>query len=164
LNVVRIQLPPVSARGDDVKMLLDHFLKTFNARFKKGVRGFSPQAHEALVAYHYPGNVRELRNIVEYAVNICDGDLIHPEHLPAYVMESKIEQEDMAQLVGLQGANEPPVILPGPNDADWETVERRMIMDAMMKAGGRRNKAAAILGWGRSTLWRKLKRYGISSR
>lgn len=164
LNVVRIQLPPVSARGDDVKMLLDHFLKTFNSRFKKGIKGFSSQAHETLLVYRYPGNVRELRNIVEYAVNICDGEMINPEHLPSYVTESPVEPEGMAEPVGILQAHERRILLPGPNDGDWETVERRMIMDAMMKAGGRRNKAAAILGWGRSTLWRKLKRYGISSR
>ena len=89
LNVIRLHLPRLSDRGDDIRMLLDHFLREFNSRFKKKIKSFSTNAHKILLDYYYPGNVRELRNIVEYAVNICDGDQIRPQFLPAYITEPR---------------------------------------------------------------------------
>lgn len=82
LNVVRLHLPPLRERGEDVGFLLHHFLEVYAARFKKNIRGFSTKALRLLLVYGYPGNVRELRNILEYAVMVCQKDLILPVHLP----------------------------------------------------------------------------------
>jgi PAS domain S-box-containing protein len=85
LNAVRLHLPPVRERGEDVQFLLTHFLGIYASKFRKQVLGFSEQAQSLLSAYDYPGNVRELRNMVEYAVMVCPGDLVLPEHLPSHV-------------------------------------------------------------------------------
>jgi PAS domain S-box-containing protein len=86
LGVVRLHLPPLRERGEDVEFLLTHFLARFAARFKKDIKGFSPRALRLLCAHSYPGNVRELRNIVEYAAMICHKDMILPAHLPAHIL------------------------------------------------------------------------------
>ncbi len=174
LNVVRLHLPPLRSRGDDVRLLLDHFLNTFITEFKKPIKGFSAKALRILLDYAYPGNVRELRNIVEYAINVCQEDLIQWKHLPSYVTDVRTREErerekSEEQLVAFPAhieaktAKEPGAEeRAGDLDVDWATVEKRMIMEAMIKAKGRRSKAAALLGWGRSTLWRKMKQYGLA--
>ncbi|GKT08860.1 sigma-54-dependent Fis family transcriptional regulator [Desulforhabdus sp. TSK] len=162
LNVVRLQLPALRERGDDIRLLLDHFLHTYVSQFQKPVQGFSPKALQVLLDYSYPGNVRELKNIVEYALNICQEDLILPKHLPAYLTESRPPYGEPAR-------EEPsPSVLAVPvgdreESLDWAAMERKMILEAMVKAKGRRSKAAELLGWGRSTLWRKMKQYGMDS-
>ena len=85
LNAVRLHLPPVRERGEDVQFLLAHFLNIYAAKFRKQVQGFSEAALGLLSAYSYPGNVRELRNMVEYAAMVCTGEQILPEHLPPHV-------------------------------------------------------------------------------
>ena len=165
LNVVRQHLPPLRDRGDDIRLLLDHFLHHLASQFKKPLKGFSVKALRILRNYTYPGNVRELRNIVEYAVNICQEDQIQPRHLPAYLTEVKMPER------GKETEDVDPTFFPTSattqeskeTDLNWEVMERKMIMEALLKAKGRRNKAASILGWGRSTLWRKMKQYGIAS-
>jgi two-component system, NtrC family, response regulator AtoC len=161
LNVVRLHLPPLKERGDDVRLLLDHFLDAFIATFGKPVKGISPKALRIMMAYPYPGNVRELKNIIEYALNVCQDDLIQPGHLPAYLTDasfrepSKTEEQGETAGLALSGRTA------AGEEVDWTAMERRLIMEALVKAKGRRSKAAGILGWGRSTLWRKMKHYGL---
>ena len=164
LNVIRLHLPPLRTRQGDAQLLLDHFLHSLSTQMGKKMLGLSREALKILLAYHYPGNVRELRNIVEYAVNICSDLQIKPKHLPSYLVEAG--QVNVAAV-----AQDPPTLL-SVNTADsddtrpaslenWPDIEKRMITDALIKTGGRKNKAAVSLGWARSTLWRKMKRYGI---
>ena len=161
LNVVRLQLPPLRERGEDVRLLLDHFLHTFAATFKKPVKGLSAKTLEILSAYSYPGNVRELKNIVEYVLNVCQEDQIQPQHLPAYLTVNRVRAEGPMREPGevTQGSSQ--VTGESRCDPDLATMEHRLIMEALAKTGGRRSKAAGLLGWGRSTLWRKMKQYGI---
>jgi len=161
LNVVRLQLPPLAKRGDDAKMLMDHFLQTFNARFSKKIQGFADEAKQVLLAYPFPGNVRELRNIVEYAVNVCEGNRVQPLHLPAYILEGDQREPDEDLLLGNGAAPSATVHANAHDESTWVDAERKMIIDAMVKAQGRKSVAAERLGWCRSTLWRKLKRHGI---
>lgn len=166
LNVVRIQLPPLRAREDDVRLLMDHFLNTFITRFGKKIEGFSKESLLLLKNYAYPGNVRELRNIIEYAVNISQGPRIEIADLPAYLTESPERFEPVPDTsfnernVEEQGS---PISGQAPFQpgVTWAETEKKLIMDALVRAGGRRSKAADILGWGRSTLWRKMKQYDI---
>ncbi|MEW6111268.1 MAG: sigma 54-interacting transcriptional regulator [Thermodesulfobacteriota bacterium] len=163
LNVLRLHLPSLSERGDDIRMLTSHFLRTFNSRFSKKISKFSDTAEKVLMNHHFPGNVRELRNMVEYAVNLCDGDRILPEHLPDYLTTPRSarnetpEREPEARLQFELQSREI-----GEN-VGWAETERRMILEAMIKAKGNRSKAAKYLGLGRSTLWRKMKQYQILS-
>jgi PAS domain S-box-containing protein len=164
LNVVRVQLPPLREREGDVRLLLDHFLNLLAARLGKKIGGITPKTLDVLTNYDYPGNVRELRNIIEYAVNVCQQTEIDRSHLPAYLT-------DVQEIAADSGVRtETPASPPHPtrdarvlpNEArTWASLERKMIMDALIKTGGHRGRAAAHLGWGRSTLWRKMKRYGI---
>ena len=85
LSILRLDLPPLRQRGEDLPFLLAYFAERFAERFKKSVKGFSPEAMSVLAEYPYPGNVRELRNIVEYAVMTSKTPLILPTNLPVYV-------------------------------------------------------------------------------
>jgi len=163
LNVVRLHLPPLRERRDDILLLLNHFLRLFSRRLGKHIHGFSPGALRILKVYSYPGNVRELRNVVEYAVNVCDVNQIFPRHLPPYLMEpdkglhTSTETTKDSLSIGTSEA-----LLPEITDTDtWSEVERRLILDALVKTKGRRSEAAKLLGWARSTLWRKMKQYNI---
>ncbi len=166
LNVVRLHLPPLRERGEDVRLLSEHFLKTVAAQLRKQPRGFSDRAMTILEQYPYPGNVREMRNIIEYAVNFCQDGRIHPVHLPAYLTapaSSMVETGVQSAEPGGIPAGSPEPVVPASIDTErnWDAVERQMIMAALIKAGGRRTRAAQILGWGRSTLWRKMKYHRI---
>lgn len=163
LNVVRLHIPPLRERKEDIPLLLDHFLRYFSRRFNKDIKGFSSQVLNRLKKYSYPGNVRELKNIVEYSVNVCDTDVILPKHLPPYLSES------YTNLISVPNDNQKTSDYENQrknilsyNAADnWSDIEKRLILDALTKAKGRRNEAAKILGWARSTLWRKMKQYKI---
>jgi len=102
---------------------------------------------------------------VEYSVNICTEDIIQEWHLPAYLFSAKTDFTD-DRLNDREQLDSVDSFLPAgalKENLDWETMEKKMIIDALLKAKGKKGKAAAFLGWGRSTLWRKMKQYGISS-
>jgi two-component system, NtrC family, response regulator AtoC len=165
LNVVRIQLPPLRERENDMRLLADHFLNSLNTKLNKSINGFSNSALSTLNNYPFPGNVRELRNIIEYAMNICPRERIEVDHLPAYLLgvDPAFEEPLSVGLPELPDSRpDPNVHEPESQHRTWSEMERDMILDALSKAQGRREKAAEILGWGRSTLWRKIKKYQIS--
>jgi transcriptional regulator with PAS, ATPase and Fis domain len=93
LSAVRLHLPPLRERGEDVEFLLDHFLREFAAKLKKDIKSFSPKALRVLHGYAYPGNVREIRNIVEYAVMVCQRDVVLPAHLPVHLLMARTAGE-----------------------------------------------------------------------
>lgn len=88
LNIGHLHLPALHERVEDIDFLLHYFLEQFAARFKKDVQGFALDAKKCLTAHTYPGNVRELRNIVEYAVMVCPHRLVSQEYLPAYLLQA----------------------------------------------------------------------------
>ena len=168
LNVIRLRLPPLRERGRDAALIRGHFLREFCERFQKDIRSFSDAAGKLLAAYPYPGNVRELRNIVEYAANFCTGKTIHVHHLPAYLVEAPSVEAPGALLAAGDGTDEDGVAasaaaMAALADKGWEAAEKRMIMEALVRTGGRRGRAAELLGWGRSTMWRKCKRHNIGT-
>lgn len=161
LNVLRLHLPALRERDGDIRLLLDHFLRKLNTDLGKSIKGYTSKAIEILTSYHYPGNVRELRNIVEYAVHICQGKSVKKECLPEYVFSP---QED-SRTVGEEEREQPgagQTQSPGSSGGGWSDIEKEMILDALKETGGNRSKAAKILGWGRTTLWRKLNRYSLN--
>ena len=164
LKVVHFDLPPLRERGRDIGLLLDHFVKIYADRFQKRIREFSQDAQAFLLRYGYPGNVRELRNIVEYATSICQTETVGIEHLPAYVFseadENAREGSGRDSDLPSTGRDGIPARTAGMN---WADIEKRLIIDTLVQANGRRSKAAEILGWGRTTLWRKMKQHGLSS-
>jgi DNA-binding NtrC family response regulator len=162
--VIRLHLPPLRERPGDIQLLIAHFLNRLSSKLGKNKPALSRKALNALMSYSYPGNVRELRNIVEYAVNICDSRKIKYEHLPSYLMEA--ERNDNRGYIRNESARLVPAIESNNRyqpefDKGWSEIEKQMILNALVKAGGRKSKAAQSLGWSRSTLWRKMKQHKI---
>ena len=166
LNVARIHLPPLREREGDVRLLLDHFFNNYQRQVNKTITGFSKTALALLMEYHYEGNIRELKNIVEYAVNVVNTSMIECENLPAYLFDPVDEKLFPQQDQIIPQTDYKTVLSNSKNpgfDADetWSSVQRKMILNALQKANGKKTKAAEILGMGRSTLWRKIKQYKI---
>lgn len=160
LNVVRIHLPPLREREGDLQLLADHFRNALNGKLQKKVQGFSKSVMQILNRYDFPGNVRELKNIVEYAINLCDGKRVEMDHLPAYLSETKssaITESNSLTATGQQVST-----AEGFTGNSWIDAEKHLILETLRKTGGKKSEAANILGWGRSTLWRKMKKYGLS--
>jgi DNA-binding NtrC family response regulator len=145
LNVVRITLPPLRERRDDIQALVSHFLRRFNRRFHRDVRGIAPDALAALTAYTFPGNVRELENLIERA----------------YAMGAR-EQIQLADLPTLSkaAAAAPAVTSPDTVPALGD-VERELILKALAVFKDDKEAAAKALGISRRTIYRRLKEYGV---
>ncbi len=171
LNVVPIQLPPLRARREDVLMIADHVLQTRAARMSKSVKGFSQGSREVLLRYSFPGNVRELENMVERAVALCRPsedvqawDLCGMSSCP-YL--GGPPQDDCGMCgEGLTGKRTTPASRSDVVDslaAAREQFERQYILSALDRTEGSRTMTAKILGLSRKALWEKCKRYGIPS-
>jgi transcriptional regulator with PAS, ATPase and Fis domain len=166
LNVLHIHLPPLREREGDVRYLLDYFLQKFTKALSKTIVGFAPNAMQMLLPYTYPGNIRELSNIVEYSVNICNRKKINLDHLPPYLFDQQLQmtnqspefktEQMMVQHEPLNTKSATAV-----NQESWSDIERQMIVETLMEYGGNRTKVANSLGWGRMKLWRKMKKYGL---
>jgi PAS domain S-box-containing protein len=141
LNVVRLELPPLAERREDVPILVDHFLKRFNVRMNKHIGSISPEVMQLFMRYDFPGNIRELENAMENAFVLCSGTQIREEHLP---------QEFLSRALSA-----PPQLSSGRDML--KTAERQTLLKMLEKHGGNRKKTAAALGISPVTLWRKLK-------
>jgi len=148
IDVIRVEVPPLRARGNDVLLLAQHFLERFAARAGKRVVGLSGTAASKLLDYRWPGNVRELQNCMERAVALTAYDQITVEDLPERVRDFKPSHVIVA-------AEDPSELVP------MEVVERRYLRRVLEAVGGNKTLAAKVLGFDRTTLYRKLERYGI---
>ncbi len=164
LNVLRLQVPCLREREGDVPLLLDYFLKRISAGLGRNIQGYAPRTLRILLDYPFPGNVRELKNIAEYCAHLCHDTQVQPEHLPAYLTEARVETPgfcDNGGTIGDDAAESASNGRPSREPERWSEVEARMIRQALVKARGHRGRAAAMVGCARSTLWRKIKHYGI---
>jgi two-component system response regulator AtoC len=153
LKVFQISLPPLRQRKDDIPLLVAQALRRANAGLDRNIRGLSAIAMRQLMAYNWPGNVRELGATVEAAAIRCDGDLIEPSHLPQEVRASG----DAGLGPPTEGGRE---IRYRPQPPE---LEREAILAALEASGGNRTRAAKLLGMGRTTLYQKMKEYGIAT-
>jgi two-component system NtrC family response regulator len=147
INVVTIALPALRERRLDLPLLIDHFLRTLAAKNGKAIRGLTREAREALLRYDYPGNVRELENVIERAVVLTRDEVIALGDLPLTLQDPSPEPE------------------PGTNGglfAAVEGLERRMILEALGRAGGVQTRAAERLGISERVLRYKLRKYGLA--
>jgi two-component system response regulator HydG len=150
INVIRIDLPPLRGRGDDVLLLAQRLVKPIAAAANKNVTGIAAPAAEKLLAYSWPGNVRELRNCIERAVALTRFEEITVADLPEPIQDYRrsrlvLDLDDPGAL--------PPL----------SEVERRYILRVLEAVGGHRTRAAQVLGLDRKTLYRKLERYGVGN-
>lgn len=148
LAVVKVELPPLRERREDIPYLVDHFIRRFNSRRGKNIVSVSPRVMKILMNHEFPGNVRELENIIEYGFVVCHGSVIEPGHLPAELLGE-------IDAVGNEPSR-PSVALPP------EKVDRsERLIKALRQAEGKVSRAAQLLGVHRTTLWRQLKKHGI---
>jgi putative PEP-CTERM system response regulator len=148
LNVVQITLPPLRRRREDIPLLLHHFLENFRAENGKEIEGFTPDALEMLTAYRWPGNIRELRNLVERMVVLSRSDKLTMRDVPVEIREDR-EAKGSVSVGPLKGAT------------SMEQAERTMIIKALEDNKGNRTKAAEQLGISRRTLHRKLNDFDL---
>ena len=149
LAVIRFDLPPLKARREDIPYLVNHFIRKFNASKGKNLVGVSPGVMEVLMKYDFPGNIRELENIIEYGYVICRGRMLEYEHLPI-----ELQSYDVSSSLKAIRTSELSV-------ADRQLTEEMLIRQTLERHGGSRTKTANELGMDRTTLWRKMRRYGI---
>ncbi len=146
LNVVHIKVPPLRERKEDIELLAIEFLKEFNEEDGKAIKGFSPQARKALMAYSWPGNIRELKNTIESSVVLAKGNTIELEDLNPEIMEKGREESVTISL---------PTTL--------EDAEKKVILEMIAYSGGNKSKAAESLKIGRKTLHRKLSEWKVDN-
>jgi len=140
LNVINLRMPSLSERTEDIPLLVSHFIKKYNILTGKNIEGVSDDVMNILMDYDYPGNIRELENIIEHAFVLCRESYIRREHLPKQLRTTGIPPDAGRTL---------------------EEMEQLHINRALEKNSGNRTRAAQDLGIDTSTLWRKMKKYGI---
>lgn len=146
LNVVHLDVPPLRERREDIPLLVAHFLDLFNKRNNRQVEGFSQRAKSALMAYDWPGNIRELGNCVESAVVLATEKIIEVEDLPSAIRNSAREER---------------VVLPV--GTTMEQAEQALILATLTANGGNKSRTAEVLGLSRKTLHRKLQDYHLET-
>jgi PAS domain S-box-containing protein len=144
IHVIHIDIPPLADRGEDIPLLVDHFIGHFNRMHGTEIAGLSPDALTLLMEHDYPGNVRELQNILEHAFVLCRGGMIQSRHLPPHLRKKPIGEHAI-----------------GESGMDLKAVEKVLISEALRKYDGNRTLAARELGIDPSTLYRKTKRLQI---
>ncbi|NOQ45221.1 MAG: PAS domain-containing protein [Desulfobulbaceae bacterium] len=164
LNILQLHLPPLREREGDLRLLIDHFLHIFSDPNKQVAAHFNPKTLDLLSNYSYPGNIRELRNIVEYGTTISRGETIQPEHLPRYLFSPAEADKPAGPPATPSLVQENPVQQEQTVNAgvhSWRDAEKQLIIDTLIATKGKRTLTAKRLGWGRTTLWRKIRRYGL---
>lgn len=150
VNVAYIKIPPLKERKSDIPLFIDYFIHQFNIIQEKKVTGVSPEVLEVLLNHNYHGNIRELRNIMEYVFIFCNKDQIMPEHLPEYLRAAGMKQKDTNESQNFAVSS-----------LETFTGEKEQILDALSKARWKKKEASEILQMDRTTLWRKMKKYDI---
>ncbi len=150
ISVIQVELPPLRARGNDVLLLAQHFVEHFAGRTGKAVKGVAPATAQKLLAYAWPGNVRELQNCIERAVVLTNLDQLGVDDLPEK----------------LRAGPSAPLLVSGDDAGElvtMEEIEKRYIKRVLEVTAGNKTVAARVLGFDRTTLYRKMERYGFSS-
>ena len=142
LNVVQIALPDLMERQEDIPLLIQYFLSRFSQRFAKKISGFDQAARDVLLAYSFPGNVRELQNIIERAVALAEADTLTLADLPPDLQEY--------------------AVVPNGRWSTLEDAEREHIRKVLSFTNHHLAESARILALPRTTLWRKMRKYGLS--
>lgn len=145
INVITLELPPLRERREDIPGLAQRFLLQFTRSYRRPARQFSAEAAELLQAYPWPGNIRELRNVIERLAILCPAEVVLPEHLPASISGRQRAAESSARVGGL---------------VSLEVLERAHI-EAILASSATLDAAAQTLGIDSSTLYRKRKQYGL---
>lgn len=146
INVLNIELPPLCERVCDIPLLCDYFITNFNARYLKEIKGIAEEALDQLLVYNFPGNIRELENIIEHAFIVCKGEYIQTEHLSKNMRVESIDKDVGENITALKNFRE---------------VERFYIESMLSETSGDKLIAAKRMGIHKATLYRKMKQLDI---
>jgi two-component system nitrogen regulation response regulator GlnG len=161
LNEYMIAIPPLRERREDIPYLARRFMDIANIELSKSIRGFSPSASEAMLSYHWPGNVRQLRSVVRRAVLMAE-DVVAEEHLGLGAKAVELQVEDgCAEHSSASGGEASDLSLREIVRSNTVHVERTAIIHALRRTGGNKAKAARLLQVDYKTLHSKVKEYGI---
>ncbi len=149
INVFPLICPPLNQRKDDITLIIQHFINLVAQKTGKNILGFTPEAMRLMVAYPWPGNIRELRNTVEYAFVLARGKSICLEHLPDKITRCKLMNTNTVKYAELN------------NRVKHGFAEKEKLIDALEQCDGNQTKAAKYLGVSRVTVWKRIKKYGI---
>jgi two-component system, NtrC family, response regulator AtoC len=164
LNVIQVLLPPLRERSEDVIPLAEHFVRMYNTKFKRNVKGISHSAAAALLGHDWPGNVRELRNVIERAMVLEEADWIQASNLqiasdrakpPSLAFERSASADDQSPGVPLSQSQTAPF------EVSLEEAEKNLVKKALERAGGNQTRAAVLLGVTRDTLRYKMKKFNL---
>lgn len=145
INVIPIHIPPLRERREDLPLLVASFIQRLNEKTGKSIRGLEKKAMELVMAYHWPGNVREMKNALEYAFVVAEGTLIGLDHLPGSIGET----------IGSDSFS-------GPKSSGIIQDERQALIRALKQTNGNQTKAAELLKISRVTVWHRMKKHGIN--
>jgi len=160
LKVFQITIPALREHIEDVQALTNHFIAQFNAQFRKNIRAIDPSAKALLELYRWPGNIRELRNIIERAVILESGDVLQVESFPGEIVHMQKEKQAVAAVQDPAPAS---LLLPEAPSAELSLyeLERQTILQALKKVGNNQSKAARLLGISRDTMRYRMKKYNL---
>ena len=146
INVVKLELPPLKDRKEDIPLLIDHIISRFNLLHNKNIGGGTEEVLSTLLMYDFPGNVRELQNIIEHCFVLCQGEIIEARHLPSNLQVQPVIDSSL-----------------GSNTAALRETEKMLITQALQRNNGNRTATARELGMHKSTLFRKIKSLDIKT-
>ena len=149
INIVKLLLPPLRERKEDIPLLIEHFIRKFNRLNGKEIQGLSHEVMPVLMSYDFPGNIRELENIIEYATLVCKNQVLGIEHLPDHLLQGKDISQKRKQKHTRNLA------------LTWNEMEKSFIYEALWKNKWSRSATAVQMGIHPTTLWRKMKRLNI---
>ena len=141
INTIEIHIPPLRERGNDILLLAEYFLKQYNRKYKKEIKGFTKDANQKLLKYHWPGNVRELQHVLERAVILNESAMLHPNDFPLYPQKEEKKENN--------------------GELNLEQVEKKTIERALRLSNGNMTYAAELLGITRFSLYRKIEKLGL---
>jgi DNA-binding NtrC family response regulator len=145
LNVLPLVLPPLRAHPSDIALLVRYYVDQFNREFRKNVIGVAPETVKALEAYPWPGNIRELRNAVERAMLLGEGEMLQSEHFPVLVPRTTLAEGFELPAAGV----------------DLEQLERDLVVQALARTGGNQTRAAALLGLNRDQIRYRIEKFSL---
>ncbi len=148
LNVINLTLPPLRERPEDLHLLVHHFITKFNAEFGLEIAGITDEVRNLFETYEWPGNIRELENMMERAFNLVEGNYIEIKHLPHYMQNTRFQEKKTTTT-----SNNLPALI--------EQVEKKALARALINNNGNKARAAQELGISRAWLYKKLKHYNI---
>ncbi|MDE5416288.1 sigma 54-interacting transcriptional regulator [Alkalihalobacterium chitinilyticum] len=156
IHVIHLNIPSLRDRIDDIPILCNHFVKKINLKTNKKIFGVTPKVIQVFQNYHWPGNIRQLENVLERAYHYCQKTKIEVHHLPKEILDSC---DVLAEPVASLPKNE--ADLPINRQRSMDQTEKQVIIQALLQCEGNRTKAARLLGVSRTTLYQKIKKYNI---